>query len=89
LNDDFLSSAHKIFLLSISEIDREIFIPDVDLLIEEDQDVIMNKTYYSGFFADTNLAGILKDVKEVHTCDLMTNVCIQATASYRCFLSLI
>jgi glutathione S-transferase len=54
--------------------------PEIDALIKEDQDVIITKTYYSAF-TDTNLADILKDVKEVHICGLVTNVCIQATAA--------
>jgi glutathione S-transferase/nicotinamidase-related amidase len=80
LNDAFLSGTHKTFPLCIPGTDGEKFTPEVDSLIKQDQDIIMNKTYYSAF-TDTNLADILKDVKEIHICGLTTNVCIQATAT--------
>ncbi len=80
LNDDFLSGAHKTFPLCVPGRDGEKFIPEVDSLIKQDQDIITTKTYYSAF-TDTNLAEILKDVIEVHICGLMTNVCVKATAT--------
>lgn len=40
----------------------------------------MIKKYYSAF-TDTSLVDILKNTDEVRICDLMTNVCIHATAA--------
>jgi glutathione S-transferase/nicotinamidase-related amidase len=80
LNDEYLSGAHKTFPLCVPGTDGEKFIPEVDSLIKQDQDIIITKTYYSAF-TDTNLADILKDIKEVHICGLMTNVCVHATTT--------
>jgi nicotinamidase-related amidase/glutathione S-transferase len=80
LNDDLLSGSHKTYPLCVPGTDGAKFTPEVESLIKEDQDVVVNKTYYSAF-TNTNLADILRDVKEVHICGLMTNVCVQATAT--------
>src|SRR5215813_8584657 len=42
LNDNFLSGTHKTFPLCIPGTDGEKFIPEVDSLIKQDQDIIMN-----------------------------------------------
>ncbi|CAF0886763.1 unnamed protein product [Didymodactylos carnosus] len=60
--------------------DGEKLAPEVDSLLNKEQDQVICKKYYSAF-TDTILANILREVKEIHICGLMTNVCVQATAT--------
>ncbi|CAF1430672.1 unnamed protein product [Adineta steineri] len=80
LNDAYLSSTHKTFPLCIAGTDGQKFIPEIDLLIKPDQDIVLTKTFYSAF-TNTDLTNILKGVQEVHICGLVTNVCVQATTA--------
>jgi nicotinamidase-related amidase len=91
LNNDFLSGTHKIFPLCVPGTDGEKFIPEIQTLLNEEHDLVICKKFYSAF-TSTTLADVLKNVNEVHICGLMTNVCVQATATdvffhgYRIFI---
>jgi nicotinamidase-related amidase len=80
LNNTYLSGTHTTFPMCIPGKDGDKFIDDVYSILNNEQDQIICKRYYSAF-TDTILVNILKDIHEVHICGLSTNCCVQATAT--------
>lgn len=80
MNDIYLSGTHKTFPMCIPGQDGEKFTDEVYSLLNNEQDQIICKKYYSAF-TDTILADILKGIHEVHICGLTTNCCVKATTT--------
>ena len=80
MNDALLSNTHISFPMCIPGQTGAEFVDEIKVLVNEDNDQIICKTYFSAF-TGTALVDRLKDVQEVHICGLTTNRCVLATTT--------
>ena len=80
MNNTYLSGTHQSVPMCIPGQNGEKFLDEVYSSLMNAQDQIISKQYYSAF-TDTTLADVLKEMDEVHISGLVTNCCVQATAT--------